>query len=223
MLELRNITKSFMQGGKPVTVLRDVDLSIARGETLALVGPSGCGKTTLLQIAGLLDTADKGEIWLQGSEVSLQGDGVRTALRNRYLGFVYQFHHLLPECSALENVMIPQMIAGVEARAAHARAFELLAQLGLEERAHHRPGALSGGQMQRVAIARALANNPLLLLADEPTGNLDPESAEVVMEVLLAAVAHHGTALVMVTHNEALAARMDAQATLHQGTLLYYS
>lgn len=223
LLALRDIRKSYWQGGRELPILQGVDLDIHAGEMIAMVGPSGCGKTTLLQIMGLLDRCDEGEIWLEGKEISRQSDAHHTRIRNQMLGFVYQFHHLLPECSALENVMLPQMISGVEERAAHAKAFDLLMQLGLEDRAHHRPNALSGGQMQRVAIARALANNPPLILADEPTGNLDPETAQKVMQLLLETVRRHGTAMIMVTHNIELAATMDRHFTLEHGQLVEFA
>lgn len=219
LLELENIHKSYYQAGQAYPILRGVDLAIDSGQTLALVGPSGCGKTTLLNITGLLDIPDSGNIVLNGNEVTRSSDIVRTGLRNKFLGFVYQFHHLLPECSALENVMIPQMLAGVNVRQARTRAFELLASLGLEDRIHHRPSALSGGQMQRVAIARALANDPDIILADEPTGNLDPETAESVLSLLLQSVKEHGMALIMVTHNDAIARRMQRQVTISGGII----
>jgi len=192
VLELRGVTRSFPQGGQVLDVLRGVDLTLKRGEVVALVGASGSGKSTLLQIAGLLDTPTNGEIIIEGITASRANDDERTQLRRKYLGFVYQYHHLLPEFTACENVALPQMIAGVSATEAEKRAQELLAGLGLAARASHRPGALSGGEQQRVAIARALANDPSLILADEPTGNLDPDTAESVFALFVAQAKSRG-------------------------------
>ncbi|MGB1539474.1 MAG: ABC transporter ATP-binding protein, partial [Rickettsiales bacterium] len=176
-LELKNLTRHFMQAGKPLDVLKGVDFTLQKGEMVALVGPSGSGKTTLLQLAGLLDSPTSGEIFVDGKASHALKEGARTKLRRDHIGFIYQFHHLLPEFSAVENVMLPQMIAGKDKKGSVGKAKELLGTLGLSERLEHRPAALSGGEQQRVAIARALANNPSVILADEPTGNLDQHTA----------------------------------------------
>jgi lipoprotein-releasing system ATP-binding protein len=218
-LVLKDIKRSFKQGVGRLDVLRGVSLSVRRGELVALVGPSGCGKSTLLHIAGLLEPADAGEVWIAGQEGAALPDEKRSALRSLAMGFVYQYHHLLREFSALENVILPQMIAGRSRRDAAQRACELLAMVGLAERADHRPAELSGGEQQRVAIARALANNPLLLLADEPTGNLDERTAAEVFGVLLRMVRDAGLGALIATHNTALAARMDRRLTLHEGVV----
>jgi len=218
-LVLKDIKRSFKQGGGRLDVLRGVSLSVQRGELVALVGPSGCGKSTLLHIAGLLEPADAGEVWIAGREGAALPDQERSALRSLAMGFVYQYHHLLREFSALENVVLPQMIAGRSRRDAGERARELLAMVGLAERADHRPAELSGGEQQRVAIARALANKPLLLLADEPTGNLDERTADEVFGVLLRLVRDAGLGALIATHNTALAARMDRRLTLHEGVV----
>ncbi|KGJ05035.1 lipoprotein-releasing system ATP-binding protein [Paracoccus halophilus] len=210
ILELDGISKTYGKDGPaPVPVLRDLSLSVARGEVVALVAPSGAGKSTLLHIAGLLDTADSGRVLLNARDMSGQGDRVRTEARRRELGFVYQFHHLLPEFSAAENIVLPQLANGISAAAAQARASDLLARVGLEHRAAHRPAQLSGGEQQRVAFCRALANGPALLLADEPTGNLDPATSDKVFGVLMALVRETGLAALIATHNLDLAARMD--------------
>jgi lipoprotein-releasing system ATP-binding protein len=218
-LVLKDIKRSFKQGVGRLDVLRGVSLSVRRGELVALVGPSGCGKSTLLHIAGLLEPADAGEVWIAGQEGAALPDEKRSALRSLAMGFVYQYHHLLREFSALENVILPQMIAGRSRRDAAQRARELLAMVGLAERAEHRPAELSGGEQQRVAIARALANKPLLLLADEPTGNLDERTAAEVFGVLLRMVRDAGLGALIATHNTALAARMDRRLTLHEGVV----
>lgn len=218
-LTLNGVCRSFEQGGATLRVLDHADLTIKRGEIVALVGPSGAGKSTLLQIAGLLERPDAGEVIIAGTECAKASDGVRTGLRRAHLGFVYQYHHLLPEFSALENVVIPQMIAGVSRRQAKVRAEELLASLGLAARGPHRPGQLSGGEQQRVALCRALANRPRLLLADEPTGNLDPETAETVFTALMTLVRNEGLAALIATHNPELAKRMDRVVTLKGGTV----
>ena len=218
-LALKDIKRSFRQGVGRLDVLRGVSLSVRRGELVALVGPSGCGKSTLLHIAGLLEPADAGEVWIAGREGAALPDQERSALRSLAMGFVYQYHHLLREFSALENVVLPQMIAGRSRRDAGERARELLAMVGLAERADHRPAELSGGEQQRVAIARALANKPLLLLADEPTGNLDERTADEVFGVLLRLVRDAGLGALIATHNTALAARMDRRLTLHEGVV----
>ncbi|MCC7167415.1 MAG: ABC transporter ATP-binding protein [Rhodospirillales bacterium] len=218
-LRLDGIRRGFAQGRARLEVLMGADLSLAPGEMVALVGPSGAGKSTLLHIAGLLERPDGGQVWIGGAAAGELSDDRRTELRRRHLGFVYQYHHLLPEFSALENVAIPQMIAGVARREADARARDLLGRLGLAERAEHRPGQLSGGEQQRVAIARALANEPKVLLADEPTGNLDPATAEVVFDELLALARSRGLAALIATHNPEWARRMDRVVTLKGGVL----
>ncbi|MEM8948359.1 MAG: ABC transporter ATP-binding protein, partial [Pseudomonadota bacterium] len=200
-------------------VLRGVDLDLPAGEVRALVGPSGSGKSTLLQIAGLLEHPDSGDVVLAGESCSGLNDAARTRIRREKLGFVYQFHHLLPEFNALENVVLPQMLAGQTRSAAEKRAASLLDSLGVGERASHRPARLSGGEQQRVAIARALANRPAVLLADEPTGNLDEETADSVFNMLIATIREEGSALLVATHNPDLARRTDAIARLHNGLI----
>lgn len=216
---LRGIGRAFRQGGDRLVVLEDASLTVAPGEIVALIGPSGAGKSTLLQIAGLLERPDSGEVVVGGVAAGGLNDWQRTRLRRDHLGFVYQYHHLLPEFSALENVMIPQRIAGRPKTLAAARARDLLGDLGLAPRAGHRPGQLSGGEQQRVAIARALANGPRLLLADEPTGNLDPATADRVFDSLLSLVRTEGLAALVATHNPELARRMDRCVTLTGGRL----
>ncbi len=200
-------------------MLRGADLTVEAGEIVALVAPSGAGKSTLLQLAGLLEKPDGGAVVIEGRDAGALSDAERTALRRQRIGFVYQMHHLLSEFSAAENVMLPQLIAKVPRRKAEERAMALLGAFGLAARARHLPGALSGGEQQRVAIARALANRPVLLLADEPTGNLDLATAAVVFEELLAAVRGHGLAALIATHNPELAGRMDRQVTLKAGKI----
>jgi lipoprotein-releasing system ATP-binding protein len=218
VLSLERVKRGFDQaGGRRLEVIRDATLIINRGEMTALVGPSGSGKSTLLQIAGLLEQPDFGTIRIGEAEASKLGDGGRTALRLSHIGFVYQYHHLLPEFSALENVAVPQMIARVSKRAAAERSRELLGHVGLAERTDHRPGQLSGGEQQRVAIARALANRPQLLLADEPTGNLDPHTADEVFALLIRLVRDFGLAALIATHNPGLAQRMDRRLTIVEG------
>jgi lipoprotein-releasing system ATP-binding protein len=219
VLVLKNVKRSFDQGAARLEVLRGVSLAVRRGELVALVGPSGCGKSTLLHIAGLLEQADSGEIWIGGKNGATLPDDRRSALRRDSMGFVYQYHHLLREFSALENVAVPQMIAGRSRADAARRAQELLGLVGLAPRAQHRPAELSGGEQQRVAIARALANKPQLLLADEPTGNLDEHTADEVFGVLLRLVRDAGLGALIATHNTALAARMDRRLTLHEGVV----
>jgi lipoprotein-releasing system ATP-binding protein len=219
VLVLEQVRRSFSQGAAKLEVLRGVSLGVKRGELVALVGPSGCGKSTLLHIAGLLERADGGEIRIGGQNGAALADDQRSALRRETMGFVYQYHHLLREFSALENVMVPQMIAGRGRRDARARAEELLGLVGLAKRATHRPAELSGGEQQRVAIARALANRPQLLLADEPTGNLDEHTADEVFGLLLRLVREAGLGALIATHNTALAARMDRRLTLHEGVV----
>ena len=217
-LTLEGIEKGYGRG-KPseVIVLRGASLPVARGEVVALVAPSGAGKSTLLHIAGLLDTADAGSVKLDGREMGGLSDRARTEARREDVGFIYQFHHLLPEFSALENVMIPQLANGVAKAEAEARARDLLGRVGVGPRAGHRPAALSGGEQQRVAFCRALANGPKLLLADEPTGNLDPGTSETVFQVLLGLVRETGLSALIATHNLDLAARMDRVVRLDQG------
>ena len=219
-LELAGVTRDFDQGGRVLHVLRGASLRLNAGEVVALVGPSGSGKSTLLHIAGLLERPTGGEVRVVGTACGSLGDSGRTALRRDAIGFVYQFHHLLPEFSARENVMLPQMIAGTPRRAARTRADELLERVGLAARAGHRPGQLSGGEQQRVAVVRALANRPRLLLADEPTGNLDPETSGQVIDELLALVRGEGLAALIATHNPDIAARMDRTVTLKDGVLV---
>ena len=218
MLKLAGITKGYNRGlASEVLVLRGVDLTVARGEVVALVAPSGAGKSTLLHIAGLLDTPDTGVVRLDGREMGGLSDKARTEARRDEVGFIYQFHHLLPEFSALENVVIPQLANGVAKAAAEARARELLDKVGVGPRAGHRPAALSGGEQQRVAFCRALANGPKLLLADEPTGNLDPATSEQVFGVLMDLVRSTGLSALIATHNLELAARMDRVVRLSAG------
>ncbi|WP_299359498.1 ABC transporter ATP-binding protein [uncultured Paracoccus sp.] len=210
VLRMDEISKTYNKGTPAaVSVLRGLDLGVARGEVVALVAPSGAGKSTLLHIAGLLDTPDAGRVILVGRDMTGLGDPARTAARREQLGFVYQFHHLLPEFSALENVILPQLANGVPDRQARDRAQLLLGQVGLAARASHRPAALSGGEQQRVAFCRALANRPALLLADEPTGNLDPATSDHVFAVLMDLVRDTGLSALIATHNMDLAARMD--------------
>jgi len=205
--------------GEPIRVLRGIDLEVGRGETVAIVGPSGAGKSTLLHVLGGLDLPTGGSVFLGGRELSRLADETLASVRNRYVGFVFQFHHLLRDFTALENVMMPQVIAGVGRAEARDRAMHLLTQVGLEERVAHRPAKLSGGEQQRVAVARALVNEPPVLLADEPSGNLDRETSERLHDVLFELVESHGTALVVVTHNTSLAGRTDRVLELRDGTL----
>ncbi len=209
VLSLDNITRTYRQGEAALHVLREVNLSLKAGEVVALVGPSGCGKSTLLQIAGLLDNPDAGTVRIADRDCTAMGDAERTRMRGEHIGFVYQFHHLLPECSAEENVMMPLLLAGASKAQAQKRAQELLAQVKLADRATHRPSELSGGEQQRVAIARALAGKPSLILADEPTGNLDPETSDLVFAVMLAAIRENNSAALIATHNMELAGKMD--------------
>jgi len=219
VLETRGLKRSFTQGDITIEVLRGVDLDIQPGEIVALLGPSGSGKSTLLQAVGLLEGGFVGSIQLNGSEASELDDEGRTRLRREMLGFVYQFHHLLPEFSALENVVLPQLVRGADAGAARARAEDLLGKLGLSQRLEHRPSKLSGGEQQRVAVARALANRPPLVLADEPTGNLDEATADNVLAEFLKLVRGEGSAALVATHNERLAGKMDRVFRLHEGRL----
>ncbi len=219
VLVLDRVFRGYAQGAEKLDVLRGAELAIGPGEMVALVGPSGAGKTTLLQLAGLLEKPDAGHVVIEGEICEKLGEAERTALRRQKIGFVYQFHHLLAEFSAIENVVLPQMIAGKKRGQAVHDGNELLRQVGLAARASHRPGLLSGGEQQRVAIARALANAPRLLLADEPTGNLDPHTAGQVFETLLKVVRGTGTAALIATHNMALAAKMDRIIALDGGEL----
>jgi lipoprotein-releasing system ATP-binding protein len=218
-LALRGIRRTFRQGRTELEILKGVDLSVRPGEVVALVGPSGAGKSTLLHIAGLLESADSGTIEVCGQDCSTMNDEQRTLMRRHNLGFVYQHHHLLPEFSALENVIIPQIISGIPHKDAKGRAAEILKWMGLEERLTHRPARLSGGEQQRVAIARALSTAPKVLLADEPTGNLDPHTADEVFSILLRLAKGAGLAALIATHNPALAARMDRTLRLTDGFL----
>ncbi len=216
-LHLHDLTRSYGEGETTVEVLSGAELSLWPGEAVALVAPSGAGKSTLLHIAGLLETPSRGEVYVGGQPTSRMSDRARTGLRRSHIGFVYQFHHLLPEFSAEENIALPQMIAGLPRAEACARAAELLKYLGLEARAHHRPAVLSGGEQQRVAIARALANAPRVLLADEPTGNLDPRTADHVFATLTTLVKASRVAALIATHNMEIAARMDRRVTIREG------
>ena len=220
VLTLEMIEKCYNRGAPgEISVLKGVNLTIARGEVVALVAPSGAGKSTLLHIAGLLDTADRGRVVLNGQDMSGASDRRRTEARRTDLGFVYQFHHLLPEFSALENIVLPQLANGVARGAAEARGQALLATVGLSARASHRPSELSGGEQQRVAFCRALANQPKLLLADEPTGNLDPATSDTVFAALMGLVRETGLSALIATHNLELAARMDRVVRLEAGHL----
>lgn len=219
IVRLRDLRRSFSQGGVTIDVLRGVNLEIRPGEIVALLGPSGSGKSTMLQAIGLLEGGFSGLIEIAGTDASkLSGDD-RTALRRDHLGFVYQFHHLLADFNALENVVLPQLVAGAERSAADLRATELLGALGLAKRLDHRPSQLSGGEQQRVAVARALANRPELVLADEPTGNLDEATADRVLGEFLKLVRGEGSSALIATHNERLALRMDRVVRLHEGVL----
>jgi len=219
VLVTRDLKRSFVQGSVTIDVLRGVDLSVAPGEIVALLGPSGSGKSTLLQAVGLLEGGFEGSIRLAGEEAAKLDDEGRTRVRRELLGFVYQFHHLLPEFNAVENVVLPQLVRGTSPDAARERARQLLGTLRLSERLDHRPSKLSGGEQQRVAVARALANKPPLVLADEPTGNLDEHTADVVFAEFLNLVRGEGTAALVATHNERIAAKMDRVVRLHEGRL----
>jgi lipoprotein-releasing system ATP-binding protein len=219
-LLLRDIRHSYATAAGPLPVLKGVTLSLMRGEVAGLIAPSGAGKSTLLHIAGLLERPGSCEVVLNGRDCAALGDQARTLARRHEIGFVYQFHHLLPEFSALENAAMPQIIAGASKAAAAARALELLQRLGVGARASHRPAEMSGGEQQRVAIARAFANRPSVLLADEPTGNLDMETADLVFDTMLAAAREEGLAALIVTHNPALAARMDRVLRLDRGVVV---
>ena len=220
VLQLQGLKRTFRQGDREIPVLQGASAELYPGQAVALVGPSGAGKSTLLHIAGLLETPDGGRVIVNGADCSRLSDSERTRVRRTEMGFVYQFHQLLPEFSALENVLLPQMIRGVPRRAGEARATQLLTMLGLGERLAHQPSQLSGGEQQRTAIARALANAPKLLLADEPTGNLDPTTSAHVFHELLELVRHTGVAALMATHNLALASRMHRVLILDSGQLI---
>tara|TARA_R110000772_G_scaffold231592_2_gene342587 strand:- start:63156 stop:63833 length:678 start_codon:yes stop_codon:yes gene_type:complete len=218
-LALRGIRRTFRQGRSELEILKGIDLTVRPGEVVALVGPSGAGKSTLLHIAGLLESPDAGTIEVNGQDCSAMGDEERTLMRRYNLGFVYQHHHLLPEFTALENVIIPQIISGIPHKDAKDRAKEILNWMGLSERLTHRPARLSGGEQQRVAIARALSTAPKVLLADEPTGNLDPHTADEVFSILLRLARGAGLAALIATHNPRLAAQMDRTLRLTDGFL----
>ncbi len=219
-MELKHIRRTYGTKETELDILTDINLSLYAGEIVALVGPSGSGKSTLLHIAGLLDTPTSGTIEVNGQDVSTASDKERTRLRQKAIGFVYQSHLLLPDFNALENVMLPQLIAGVSGKEAKERATQLLETVGLGDRLTHRSGQLSGGEQQRVAIARALANRPTVLLADEPTGNLDPKTADSVFETLMTLVRQTGLSALIATHNPELAAQMDRQVTVRNGVLV---
>ena len=222
LLELKAIDRRYDEGMRKLTILDGADFTLRRGETVALVAPSGAGKSTLLHTAGLLEWPDGGDVILDGRACGRLSDDERTAIRRNDIGFVYQFHHLLPEFSALENIMMPQLVCGLPQTQARERALQLLDYMKIGERAEHRPAELSGGEQQRVAIARAVANAPLLLLADEPTGNLDPDTASYVFEALEALVRQSGLSALIATHNHALAARMDRRVTLDHGKIVEF-
>ena len=219
VLELSGLKRSFTQGDVMIDVLRGIDATLRRGEIVALLGPSGSGKSTMLQAVGLLEGGFDGTIFIDGEDVTRIEQGERTKTRREKIGFVYQFHHLLPDFTAIENVVLPQLIRGASPDEAEERGADLLGRLGLAERLHHKPSKLSGGEQQRVAVARALANRPLLVLADEPTGNLDEATADRVFDQFVSLVRDHGSAALVATHNERLAARMDRVLRLHEGRI----
>jgi lipoprotein-releasing system ATP-binding protein len=220
LLELKAIDRRYDEGSRKLTILDSADFTLHHGETVALVAPSGAGKSTLLHTAGLLEWPDGGDVILNGRACGRLSDDERTAIRRNDIGFVYQFHHLLPEFTALENVMMPQLVRGLKPAQARERAMQLLDYMKIGPRAEHRPAELSGGEQQRVAIARAVANGPLLLLADEPTGNLDPATANYVFDALEALVRQSGLSALIATHNHQLAARMDRRVTLAEGKVV---
>lgn len=220
ILRLENVTRSFKQGTRELSVLKGANCELMPGQAVALVGPSGSGKSTMLHITGLLEAPTSGRVIIGGNNCAEMSEGERTRLRRREIGFIYQFHQLLPEFSALENVVIPQMILGRKRKDAQARARSLLASLGLAERVDHRPAELSGGEQQRTAICRGLANAPKLLLADEPTGNLDPHTSEHVFQELVRVIREHGVAALIATHNMELARRMDRVLMMQDGRLV---
>jgi lipoprotein-releasing system ATP-binding protein len=219
-LRLDRVTRIYRQAGRELVVFKDISLELKAGEIVALVGQSGAGKSSLLHIAGLLEAPSSGEVYIEGEAASALGERARTEIRRRALGFVYQFHHLLPEFTALENVAMPRRIAGEDRNAAAAEAKRLLGLVGLAERMDHRPSQLSGGEQQRVAIARALANRPRVLLADEPTGNLDPSTADGVFQMLISIVRSEGLTALVATHNYALSGKMDRTLVLDKGKLV---
>jgi len=220
VLELAGIAKTFFQGSRSIEVLKNIDLIVHEGEIVGLLGPSGSGKSTLLQIAGLLETPQKGTVSILGNSMGQFGEKVRTNAWRSDIGFVYQYHHLLDEFTALENILLPQLIAGKDRKEAIVVAEELLESMGLSDRSSHRPARLSGGEQQRIALARALANNPKLILADEPTGSLDPITAEQVFAILIKLVKTNGIAVLIATHNPELATQMDRITRLDNGILL---
>lgn len=222
VLSLKGIERTY-EGARPLTVLKDASLDLVPGEVVGLVGPSGSGKSSLLHVAGLLEPPQAGTVTVAGHDGLTKSDAERTALRRSMVGFVYQFHHLLPEFDARENIVLPQQIAGVKRADAIAEADRLLAMMGLTERANHRPAALSGGEQQRVAIARAFANKPRIILADEPTGNLDPRTSDAVFEAFFRAAREEGVAALVATHNLALADRMDRAVTLSEGRVVAWT
>jgi lipoprotein-releasing system ATP-binding protein len=218
-LQLENLQRAFKQGAREIRVLQGASARLFPGQAVALVGPSGAGKSTLLHIAGLLEPTDGGQVVVSGRDCAGMSDAERTRVRRAEMGFIYQFHQLLPEFSALENVVLPQLIRGTGRRAAEQRATDLLTMVGLAERLDHRPAELSGGEQQRTSICRALANRPRLILADEPTGNLDPQTSEIVFQELIGLIEHTGVAALIATHNMDLAARMHRVLRLHGGLL----
>jgi lipoprotein-releasing system ATP-binding protein len=220
VLFLHGVSRTYSQGSAALEVLKNAELALWPGQSVALVAPSGAGKSTLLHLAGLLEHPDAGEVYVDKIPTSRMADSERTRIRRTEIGFVYQFHHLLPEFSAVENIMLPQMIRGLGRKEANRRALELLAYLGLRNRATHRPSELSGGEQQRVAIARAVANAPRILLADEPTGNLDPQTADHVFRALTQLVRASGLAMLCATHNMEIAGRMDRRVTLRNGLVV---
>jgi lipoprotein-releasing system ATP-binding protein len=220
VLFLQDVERHYRQGDDTLEILKGAELAVWSGQSVALVAPSGAGKSTLLHIAGLLEHPDGGEVFINSTPTTKLSDTERTKIRRIEIGFIYQFHHLLPEFSALENVMLPQMVRGLAKREAMVRASEILSYLGLEERLRHRPSELSGGEQQRVAIARAVANAPRVLLADEPTGNLDPRTSERVFSSLTQLVRASGLAAIIATHNMDIAARMDRRVTIRDGRVM---
>jgi len=220
IIELKKVERHYQQGQKKLTILNGADFSLVPGEMVALVAPSGSGKSTLLHTAGLLERPDAGDVILGGRACGRLSDDERTAIRRNDIGFVYQFHHLLPEFSAVENIMLPQLVRGLSPAEANKRAMQLLDYMQISQRAQHRPSELSGGEQQRVAIARAVANAPLVLLADEPTGNLDPTTAGYVFDALAALVKQSGLAALIATHNHELAGRMNRRVTLRDGKVV---
>jgi lipoprotein-releasing system ATP-binding protein len=219
-LELKSVERHYGEGEDRLSILQGADFALHAGETVALVAPSGTGKSTLLHIAGLLERPDAGEVIVNGQSCGALPDSERTSIRRNEIGFVYQFHHLLPEFTALENIMMPQLISGLNVKEAQVRAEQLLDYMRIGQRGSHRPSELSGGEQQRVAIARAVANAPMILLADEPTGNLDPKTAGYVFEALDALVRQSGLAAIIATHNHELAGRMDRRITLDGGKVV---